>query len=126
MTRTIKALFLVPPLAPGDFATQTDAGLARCACERGEMALANQHALAVWDYLQGHGGYGLEFPLLAYLACVEVFRATGEAVLARKALDAGYAELISQAERISDPAWRSSYLENVWEHHTLAAMYEGS
>ncbi|MGD8718335.1 MAG: radical SAM protein [Candidatus Zixiibacteriota bacterium] len=31
MTRKIKALFLVPPLAPGDFATQTDAVLARCA-----------------------------------------------------------------------------------------------
>jgi anaerobic magnesium-protoporphyrin IX monomethyl ester cyclase len=31
MTQRIKALFLVPPLAPGDFATQTDAVLARCA-----------------------------------------------------------------------------------------------
>ena len=31
MTRPLKALFLVPPLAPGDFATQTDAVLARCA-----------------------------------------------------------------------------------------------
>jgi anaerobic magnesium-protoporphyrin IX monomethyl ester cyclase len=31
MTPRAKALFLVPPLAPGDFATQTDAVLARCA-----------------------------------------------------------------------------------------------
>ena len=31
MTRQVKALFLVPPLAAGDFATQTDAVLARCA-----------------------------------------------------------------------------------------------
>lgn len=31
MTRRVKTLFLVPPLAPGDFATQTDAVLARCA-----------------------------------------------------------------------------------------------
>lgn len=31
MTSPPKALFLVPPLGPGDFATQTDAVLARCA-----------------------------------------------------------------------------------------------
>ncbi len=31
MTGTLTALFLVPPLGPGDFATQTDAVLARCA-----------------------------------------------------------------------------------------------
>jgi anaerobic magnesium-protoporphyrin IX monomethyl ester cyclase len=31
MTTRVKALFLVPPLARGDFATQTDAVLARCA-----------------------------------------------------------------------------------------------
>ena len=31
MTRRVKAYFLVPPLNPGDFATQTDAVLARCA-----------------------------------------------------------------------------------------------
>jgi anaerobic magnesium-protoporphyrin IX monomethyl ester cyclase len=31
MTPPFKAWFLVPPLAPGDFATQTDAVLARCA-----------------------------------------------------------------------------------------------
>jgi radical SAM superfamily enzyme YgiQ (UPF0313 family) len=31
MTSSLKTLFLVPPLGPGDFATQTDAVLARCA-----------------------------------------------------------------------------------------------
>jgi anaerobic magnesium-protoporphyrin IX monomethyl ester cyclase len=31
MTRRLKTLFLVPPLGPGDFATQADAVLARCA-----------------------------------------------------------------------------------------------
>jgi class 3 adenylate cyclase/tetratricopeptide (TPR) repeat protein len=100
------------------------AGLARCALAQGEPEAARQAAAEVWQHLVNHGPAGMELPGLAYLTCAEVFEALDEPVPAREALAAGYREVMARAEKISDPEWRQSFLENVPEHRALVAQWE--
>jgi hypothetical protein len=66
----------------------------------------------------------MEFPVWAYRVCAEVFDTLGDLTCARAAVEAGYAELMQRAARISEPEWRASYLENVPEHRAMGAMWE--
>jgi hypothetical protein len=102
------------------------AGLARCALAQGELEAARQAAAEVWQHLADHSSAGLELPGLAYLTCVEVFEALGELETSRAALAAGYRDVMARAEKISDPEWRQSFLENVPEHRALVAQWERS
>ena len=107
-------------------ALECTAGLARCALAQGQLDSARQAAAEVWQYLADHGPAGLELPALAYLTCVEVFEALEEPEPARAALAAGYREVMARAEKISDPEWRQSFLDNVPEHRALVAQWERS
>lgn len=100
------------------YANDALAGLARTLLAQSRLEVALQHAQEVWDYLQSGTG-GMEFPLLAFLTCTQVFGAAGESEKSKLALDAGYQALIGRASQISDPEWRKSYLENVPEHHAI-------
>ena len=53
------------------------AGLARCFCKTGELEQAGEHARAVWEYLKQYGPSGMEFPILAYQTCGDIFGVTG-------------------------------------------------
>jgi predicted ATPase/class 3 adenylate cyclase len=101
------------------YAADARAGLARNELQRARRQDAHQAASEVWDYLNQHGPQGLEFPMRAYLTCAEVFAAVGLPVQAQAARAAGYQELHTRAARISNAAWRQSYLENIPEHHAL-------
>lgn len=94
-------------------------GRARCALTQGNLDEARQCATEVWGYLEQHQAQGLEFPVRAYLTCAEVFEALGEADKSRAAIEAGRRELAQRAGKISDVAWRQSFLENVSEHQAI-------
>jgi tetratricopeptide (TPR) repeat protein len=106
------------------YAHDASAGLARCALAQEELGAAGRHAVDLWGYLKTQGAGGMEFPGWAYSTCVEVFDTLGDLPSARAAAEAGCAELMRRAERISEPEWRASYLENVPEHRALRAKWE--
>ena len=54
------------------------AGLARCHLRPAETAQALEHTRRVWEYLMQNGSQALEFPILAYQTCAQVFNAAGD------------------------------------------------
>lgn len=102
------------------------AGTARCALAQNNLNESGQHAMQVWNHLHEHGAQGVEMPVLAYLTCAQVFDAQGDAEKSRAAIEAGYRELMARADKISDPEWRKSFLENVAEHRAIVRLWERS
>ncbi|HEY6103215.1 MAG TPA: hypothetical protein VI007_08335, partial [bacterium] len=95
-----------------------------CALAQGHPDEAGGYAAEIWTYLQEHGIKGLAFPVWAYQTCADIFDALGEPERSRAAVEAGYRELMTLAERISDAAWRASFLENVPEHRAMVELWE--
>jgi hypothetical protein len=81
-------------------------------------------AWGIWTYLQEHGTKGMTFPVWAYQTCADIFDALGEPERSRTAVEAGYRELMTLAEKISDSEWRASFLENVPEHRAIVESWE--
>jgi len=106
------------------YAADAQAGLSRCLLANGRIVEALEHAGQVWRYIGEHGAAGMEFPSLAYLTCCQVFLANGEGERSRQALLAGYEQLMERAEKISDPDWRTTFLENAPEHRQLQALWK--
>ena len=104
--------------APGN-THDAEAGVARCMLALNNLDIAQHYAVPLWDYLQQQAGIGMEFPLLAYETCADVFTATGQASLANRVIEAGYNELMARAGRISLLEWRRSYLEQLPEHRRI-------
>jgi hypothetical protein len=65
----------------------------------------------------------MEFPLWAYLTCAEYFNSVSDLELARKAVHAGYDELMAHADKIGVPEWQNAYFENVYANRRLREMY---
>ena len=95
------------------------AGLVRCAFEQRQIDQACAYADDLWAFLRKEGPHGMEFPLMAYLACGQVFETCGKSEDAKAARKMGYDELMTRAEKISDSSWRKSFLENIPEHRQL-------
>ncbi len=100
------------------------AGLARCALAQGHLNDARGHAAGIWQYLAEHGTKGTENPVWIYQTCADILDALNEPDQARAAVEAGYRELTDRAEKISDPEWRKSFLENVPEHRAITELWE--
>jgi tetratricopeptide (TPR) repeat protein len=100
------------------------AGMARCHLRMGETAQALQHALGVWEYMLKNGPQALEFPVLAYQTCAQVFIGASDREKEEQAIRRGYQELLERARKISDPAWQKAFLENIPEHRALAQKFE--
>jgi tetratricopeptide (TPR) repeat protein len=100
------------------------AGAARCLLKLNMLERALQAALLLWDYLRQQAAVGMEFPILAHETCAEIFSLTGEPVLAKRAVQAGYGELLLRAGRISLPEWRQSFLERVPEHQRIHTRWK--
>ena len=101
-----------------------EAGVARCLLAMNNPEAAQRYAAPLWDYLQQQVGAGMEFPLLGYETCANVFAAAGQASLARRVIEAGYCELMVRAGRISLPEWRRSFLERIPEHRRIQARWQ--
>ncbi len=105
------------------YAADALAGLVRCTLAAREFDTARHYTAELWDYLQLQGTQGMEFPLRAYLTCVEACMTFNENDWERKALEAGYHELTTRAEKINRVEWRQSFLTNVPEHRTLLNLW---
>ena len=100
-------------------AAEASASLARCALASRHIEEAVSHASSVMDRLDAFGSVGMESPARAAITCADVFTASGDPENARRALDLGRRELLERAGRITDDAMRSTFLEQVPEHHEL-------
>ncbi len=101
-------------------------GLARCALAGGSVQEAGELAGEIWNHLSEHGAAGLEFPILAYLTCVQVNQVLGGSGIAEAALSAGYRELMDRVAKISEPEWRISFMENVPEHRQIIDLWNAA
>ena len=106
------------------YANDAMAGVARCLLALNNLEAAQRCVVPLWDYLQGQTRAGMEFSLLAYETCADVFTATCQEALARRAVEAGYRELMARADRISLPEWRQSFLERIPEHRRIQARWQ--
>jgi class 3 adenylate cyclase/tetratricopeptide (TPR) repeat protein len=106
------------------YAVDALAGIARCALAQGDSQAALQSADQVWTFLQDKGCQSLEFPIWAYLTCAQIYQALGEREKWQAAVQQGNQELHLRAAKISDAAWRQSFLENVAEHHAIQNYVE--
>jgi class 3 adenylate cyclase/tetratricopeptide (TPR) repeat protein len=100
------------------------AGLARAELSLQKVTAAERLAGKVWDYLSKNGPEGMEFPILAYLTCAQIFKAAQQSDRMLAAITAGYNELIKRAEKFSDEQWRTTYLQAVPEHAAMLEMWE--
>jgi hypothetical protein len=100
------------------------AGLTRCALQLQDREAARRYGAELWNYLRLTGTQGMELPVRAYLTCVQAFSAVNEEDKARKAIEAGYQELIKRSEKISRLEWGRSYLSNIPEHRAIIELWE--
>lgn len=119
-----QAAFRLGEIGAIGYGQSANAGAARCLLRLNDLESAKQRAAQVWDYLERYTGAGMEFPIMGYVTCADVFTATGEAALARLVVNAGYRELIKRADKISLPEWRQSFLERVPEHRRIQALWQ--
>lgn len=106
------------------YAHDAGAGAARCLLTFNNLEAAQRYTVPLWDYLQRQDRSGMEFPMLAYETCANVYTTVGEAPLARRIIDAGYRELMARAGKISLPEWRRSFLEQVPEHRRIQKRWQ--
>lgn len=102
---------------------EAQAGLARVALARGDLAQALTQVEAILNYLEHQTLAGTDEPFRVYLTCVQVLQATHDA-RAGAVLRAARALLRERAATIADERLRRSYLENVAAHRALLAAEE--
>ena len=105
-------------------AVEATAGLARCALGQHQLNEAVRYVAEVWDYLTDRKGTGIENLTRVYLTCAAVFTAGHDQATAKAALEAGYHDLMQRAIKISDPQWRTAFLEKVPDHQTMIRRWQ--
>jgi tetratricopeptide (TPR) repeat protein len=109
-----------PPMRP-----QILASLARVMLARGNAADALAYAREALETLDVLGGVE-EGEALVRLMAIETLAATDQLAAARDAARSAYVRLRERADRITDPAWRARFLDDVPENartRTLARVY---
>ena len=84
-----------------------------------EALVTAKRALAILDACDGEGP---DFPHRDYWICGQVLDALGETESAQTARRRAHELLMARAERISDPAMRRSYLEQIAIHREIATF----
>jgi class 3 adenylate cyclase/tetratricopeptide (TPR) repeat protein len=110
--------------APG-YASDALAGQVRCELALGHLKEAKVGATDLWRRLSNEGSEGMEFPILAYETCADVFESGGDMERAHLAIERGCGELRTRAKQIGDREWRKAFLENVAEHQRLVVRCDG-
>jgi adenylate cyclase len=90
----------------------------------GDMPKALDHARQALVILDECDGEGAEYPHRDYFVCYQVFATDGQAEAARAALASAYRLVMTQAEKIIDPALRQSFLEKVEINRQIVEEYE--
>jgi tetratricopeptide (TPR) repeat protein len=104
-------------------ATETQAGLARLSLAGGDLAQAMGYVEDILTHLEGNTLEGTEQPLLVYLTCYRVLRASDDP-RADELLAEGHRLLQEIAGTFADPELCRSFLENVPAHRELASEFE--
>ena len=105
------------------YANDALAGRARNSLIAGNIQDANELANKVYDYILQYAVKGMEFPILAYLTCIKVWKLTKDYDRVEECVNAGYDRLLELKERIRDPVLRESFIECVPEHKELHAEW---
>ena len=124
MTGFAQATAIFARIGAQGYAADAQAGLARCAMAQNDLEGAWRHVTETLDYLAQHGTQGMEFPVWAYQTCAEIFTSLGESDRAHQAIEEGYRDLTRRVEKISDPEWGTSFLNNVPEHKAIVDLWE--
>ncbi|MCG3206959.1 MAG: hypothetical protein FOGNACKC_00559 [Anaerolineae bacterium] len=106
---------------------ETQAVTARVALAQGQKKQAQNLALEVWAYLSEQGVEGMDFPSTVYGCVADVFNAVTMPATrpsASEVIEAGYRELMQSADKISNPEWRQSFLENVAGNRAIVKRWE--
>ncbi|MCA9930655.1 MAG: tetratricopeptide repeat protein [Anaerolineales bacterium] len=85
--------------------------------EENDAALAFAEQISGW--ITEKGINGIEYPLKAYMSCMTVFEAVGQYTRAQASSAAAFDLLTSNANKISDPDIRQSYLQKVPLHQEI-------
>ncbi len=101
------------------YAMDALAGQTRCFLNIGQLDQAIRSSERIWDFLTQNNPEGMEFLILAYLTCAEVFEKIGDDHRRRKCVEEGYQQLMNRAEKISDPNWKKNYIQEVPEHFDI-------
>ena len=100
------------------------AGLARAAVALGNLPMALAQVNEILSYLDQGGNLQRTWePLRIYLTCYQVLRLAADS-RAEATLEVAYNLLQEQALRISDPTYRSRFLENVPWHREIMSSWE--
>ena len=118
------AIFAQIEMVANRYEVQT--ALSRCMLSTGQRDEALRLALEAWNYLLEHGTTGMGSPSWAYVCLADFFDRLNEPeqhILASAVIETGYRELMRNADKISDAAWRSSFLMNVAENRAIAERW---
>lgn len=98
---------------------------ARAALSQGRREDAKQLTKEVWNYLCENGTEGLGSPSWLYVCVADVLAVVEiPNISLREVVEAGYRELMQRAEKVSNPEWRQSFLENVAENKVLVERWK--
>lgn len=104
-------------------AMESVAGLAGTKWKQGEEKAALSLVEEVIDYLANHPLAGVDEPIQIYLTCYHVLRGSGDS-RAVDVLRRAHDLLMANAEKVSDPSLRSTFLERVPAHRELIQLWE--
>ena len=100
---------------------------AQVALAQEQKEAARQLAVQVWQYIRQNGTGGMIAPYWTYLCIADVLAAGGasESVPSvREVIEVGYRELMENANKISNAAWRQAFLENSEENRELVERWK--
>jgi class 3 adenylate cyclase/predicted ATPase len=109
----LSAIHIQHELGNATVVAESQAGMARVALAKGELAQAYAYVCQCRAYIKEHGVDGMEFPIQVYLTCFEVLRAVDKHAEAEATMREAHQLLMKRADAISDPAMRESLLTNV-------------
>ena len=98
---------------------------ARVILSQGRREDAQKMALDVWKYLCEQGTEGLGSPAWVYACVADVLSSVENMNISiHEVIEAGYRDLMQRAEKINDPEWRKSFLENVVENKAIVERWK--
>ncbi|MFN8596701.1 MAG: tetratricopeptide repeat protein [Anaerolineae bacterium] len=105
--------------------------LAKCALAEGRQEEARESGGQVWNYLQVHGATAMYEAVPTYLTLIEVFEALAESSRAsedvstvKSMVEVAYELVAARAEKISEPIWRQSFLQNVPSNRAVVERWQ--
>ncbi|MBE0699602.1 MAG: tetratricopeptide repeat protein, partial [Anaerolineaceae bacterium] len=116
-----KALELRLDLGEENLVAEARAGLAQVYLQQGKIPSALAQAIDIYNFLQIGSIDRIGEPFRVYLVVFQTFRVAGDHK-APFVLKEGYERLQARANKISDPALRQSFMQNVAAHREILAQ----